>query len=136
MWSVPGHNVEFQHTRGDSGVFGSVVGVESGREDSIKKNRPELVTFTTKTGEQVFAEHHVPPIIDFLSLDVEGSELQVLQGINHAAHCFRNVAIESNLVEPMRSEMRAFLEARGYAYAGSEEFDDYYQNACSPTAKR
>ena len=39
--------------------------------------------------------------------------------------------LETNELEPSRSQLRAFLEARGYTYAGSEEFDDYYQSECA-----
>ena len=73
----------------------------------------------------------MPRVVDFLSLDVEGSEPQILRGIDYSRQCFRNVALESNLVEPARSQMRAFLEGRGYTYVGSEQFDDYYQHGCT-----
>ena len=128
MWDVPGETVVFEQTHGDDGVFGSVVGVDSGREANITANAPTNVTFVTVTPRETFARHGVPAV---LSLDVEGSELHVLRGIDYATHCFRNIALESNKVEPMRSEMRGLLEARGYAYVGSELFDDYYQSACA-----
>ena len=79
---------------------------------------------------QVFDKHGVPPIIDFLSLDTEGAELRVLHGIDHAKHCFRALAVESNLVEPRRSMMRSFLEGKAYKYVGSEKWDDYYTKEC------
>ena len=131
MWNVAGEQVQFEATAGDGGVFGSVVGVDSGREGNIATHAVRNVTFVTRTAREVFAEHSVPSVVDYLSLDVEGAEMHVLRGIDHAAHCFRNVALESNLREPMRSEMREFLEAHAYTYAGSERFDDYYQNDCT-----
>ena len=110
--------------------------VDSGREAEMSQYASRNVTFYTRTARQVFQDHRVPSVVDFLSLDVEGAEMHVLRGMDHDAVCFRNVALESNWREPMRSEMRTFLEARGYTYAGSELFDDYYQSTCARAAGR
>ena len=133
VWSEAGKPMTFDQADGGDDVFSKVDEVSSNREGAIAKSNQNFhqVTMMSKTANQIFEEHKVPPVVDFLSLDVEGSETHVLHGINFQAHCFRNVAVETNLREPDRSDMRTLFESKGYTYAGSEKFDDYYTNACA-----
>ena len=86
----------------------------------------------TTTAQLVFDKNNVPPVVDFLSMDVEGAEFKILQGISHDKHCFRTIAIEHNHVEPERSNIRSFLENKEYEYEGSDKFDDFYTKNCKP----
>lgn len=93
------------------------------------RDSPRLELTTTKT-QKVFDDHEVPSVVDFLSLDTEGSEFNVLRGIDHSRHCFKSMAIEHNLIEPTRSHIREFLEGHGYTYAGNTRIDDFYTKNC------
>ena len=130
LWDEAGKSVTFDRVAAGDGVFSKLDELKSGRESLFAKSPTEQVTLVTKTAQQVFKEHLVPPIVDFLSLDVEGAELHVLKSIDHGTTCFRSVAVEHNHVEPHRSQIRSFLEGKGYTYAGFEAFDDYYTKAC------
>ena len=55
----------------------------------------------------------VPSVIDFVSLDTEGSELAILKAFPFDQYTVRTVAVEHNFVEPRRTQMRALLEAKG-----------------------
>lgn len=131
LWDQAGKEVVFDHTSGDDGVFSKLDDLESGRDGIVAHLTTEKVTLVTKTAQQVFDEHGVPATVDFLSLDVEGAEIHVLKSMDFTKHCFRAVAIEHNFQEPNRSQMRSLLEAKGYTYSGSEEFDDYYTKVCA-----
>ena len=63
--------------------------------------------------------------IDYMSLDTEGSELKILQGIDFNKYKFKYINLEHNYVEPRRTQMRK-LENNGYTYKGSNKFDDDY----------
>ncbi len=53
-----------------------------------------------------------PNIIDFFSLDVEGDEFKVLQGINYKKYRFRFILVETYEL----NKIKIFLKKRGYRY--------------------
>jgi FkbM family methyltransferase len=60
--------------------------------------RPGQTIFTfgalARTLNSILIEEKAPETIDFLSLDVEGAEIEVLKGVDHAAFKFRYMLIE------------------------------------------
>lgn len=62
-----------------------------------------------------------PRVVDFLSLDVEGSELAVLQGIDHKRTRFRFMLIECRDLSPLS----AYLEGHGYRYLARLSHHDH-----------
>lgn len=83
----------------------------------------------TRTLTSIFAEHGAPVGIDYLSIDTEGSELEVLRGIDWARYAFGYITLEHNFMSPRREEMRAYLEERGYRWLRENAFDDDYVRA-------
>jgi FkbM family methyltransferase len=69
----------------------------------------------------LLVEADAPKTIDFLSLDVEGAELEVLKGIDHAVFRFKYVLVECRRID----EMRAYLEAQRYRYIENLSSHDY-----------
>lgn len=63
-----------------------------------------------------------PPKIDLLSLDVEGAELAVLQGVDFDRFNFNHMVIECREVE----RLRKFLEPKGYLFAHQLSAHDYH----------
>jgi hypothetical protein len=76
--------------------------------------------------QKVFDAYNVPKYIDFLSLDVEGSELNVLKGIDFNKHIFKIIMIEHNFEQPSRDNIRKYLAERNYKYVTSNQWDDIY----------
>jgi FkbM family methyltransferase len=62
---------------------------------------------------------------DYVSLDTEGSELDILRTIDLARHRIALFTIEHNFVEPRREEMRILLAEAGYDRL-NVGFDDWY----------
>lgn len=62
-----------------------------------------------------------PSRIDFLSLDVEGAELDVLKGIDHSRYRFRYILTESRDIDRITS----FLRERGYSFVKKMSVQDY-----------
>jgi FkbM family methyltransferase len=56
----------------------------------------------------------VPEVVDFISLDIEGAELQVVRQFSKSGRRFRCGAIEHNYRQPDYDEMCNLLEADGY----------------------
>jgi FkbM family methyltransferase len=62
---------------------------------------------------------------DYVSLDTEGSELDILRTIDLARHRIGLFTVEHNFVEPRREEMRTLLAEAGYDRL-NVGFDDWY----------
>lgn len=73
------------------GEFGGIVGegLDNSGEDS---KRDHLLATTTLT--DILRHFNAPPVMDYLSLDVEGAEQYVLQGLDSTKYQFRVVTIE------------------------------------------
>ena len=71
----------------------------------------EHVLVDTVTFEDVMENHPEIKSIDFLSIDVEGAELIVLDTIDFARYRFELITIENN---PGGAALREYMSARGY----------------------
>jgi FkbM family methyltransferase len=60
-----------------------------------------------KTLNSILDEAKAPNVIDFMSLDVEGSEMEVLQGVDHTKYRFKWVLIESRSPESLTEYMKS-----------------------------
>lgn len=104
--------------------------VLSGIQRHIDRHQEALsaprVKVRTRTLESILCEHKAPAAIDYLSIDTEGSELEVLRGIDWSVRTFGFISLEHNYVEPRRALMRTFLEERGYRWLRENHFDDDY----------
>lgn len=72
-------------------------------------------------------QHGAPEVIDYASIDTEGSELSILQGFDFSKHGFRVLTLEHNY-RPERSTMYDLLTANGYKRVceTASRFDDWY----------
>jgi len=93
-------------------------------KDHMKTSQVEK--HKTKITQDVFDVYNVPKHVDFLSLDVEGSELNILKGIDFEKHIFKIIMLEHNFEQPARDDIRLFLEERNYRYVTSNQWDDIY----------
>lgn len=99
---------------------------DDARLRKVARNLPEgeqqlLFGAAARPLQTILDESGAPEVIDFLSLDVEGGELEVLKGVDHARTRFRVALIESNDIFPIRS----LLEQHGYAYRGLISHHDH-----------
>ena len=99
----------------------------SGSKGSM--SRPEnatVVNLKTYTLTHVLDLVNAPRVIEFLSLDTEGTELDILRGVDWERYRFLYMCIEHNYEEPRRTQIRQFLEGKGYTYKGENKWDDDY----------
>ena len=71
--------------------------------------------------------HNAPNHIEFLSVDTEGSEFEILNVFDFSKHTFGAICVEHNYLEN-RSKVKNLLEANGYrqVYRELSEFDDWF----------
>jgi len=94
------------------GVFGGIVGKLDNRLANRKKEpeSPEVTRYTAPITE-VLQKFRVPTTIDYLSLDVEGSEFEIMKDFP-----FETYTIRVLTVERPNKKLKALLEEKGYVY--------------------
>jgi len=92
-------------------------------------SKAPTVEMTTVTLGVVLERTKAPAFIHFLSLDIEGAELDALRGIPFDKYRFGAMAIEHNEEEPKRTDIIKFLEARGYRRVHTYKQDDFFAPA-------
>ena len=118
--SAAGQVVKF-HTHSGLGGIADTLG-----KWKAEAEKSPAVELTTTTLADVLARDNAPSFIHFLSLDIEGAELEALKGIPFDKYKFGAMAIEHNDEEPKRTQILQFLEARGYRRVHSFKQDDFY----------
>jgi hypothetical protein len=83
------------------------------------------VTKPARTVRSILRECDAPRIIDYWSLDTEGSELAILSSFPFDEYAVRVLTVEHNLT-PVREKIRRFLESRGYQRVRQLGIDDGY----------
>lgn len=78
----------------------------------------EVMPCRTQTLEEWLRGHHLP-VIDLVKIDVEGAEMDVLEGFGDAWPRIRQVAIETHDREGRHAQLLALLRDRGFAEIAS-----------------
>jgi hypothetical protein len=118
--SVAGQIVKF-HTHAGLGGIADTLG-----KWKAEAEKSPAVELTTITLGEVLAGAGAPSFIHFLSLDIEGAELEALRGVPFDKYRFGAMAIEHNDEEPKRSDLLKFLGEKGYRRVHSYKQDDFY----------
>ena len=98
-------------------------------EDHLISGRQHLIEGTgklefgvyVKTLNKILNESKAPKIIDFMSIDVEGSEMEVLKGINFKEYKFKYILIECRNFKKINN----FLIKKNYKFIKKLSTHDY-----------
>ena len=87
---------------------------KDGEKYLLKNEKIEEFWVSTRTLNDILQEVNTPKLIDFLSLDVEGSELEVLNGIDFRVYNFKFILVESRdddeIIKYLSNKNYNFLE--------------------------
>jgi FkbM family methyltransferase len=83
--------------------------------------RDIVIHAPARTLQSILLEAQAPRVIDLLSLDVEGGEMEVLQGIDHTRFQFRFLLVECRRID----KLQEFLAPKGYSLVEKLSFHDY-----------
>jgi len=126
---------QFGSDNGDGGLSG--IGTTLGKhKGEVARCRDEM--FYTTTLRDILSTKYTQDIfrkggrtvIDYTSLDVEGAELDALQGFPWETHCSRLFTIEHNMEEPKRTAIKTFLESKGCEFDVKLAVDDAFVCRC------
>lgn len=118
--SSAGQIVKF-HTH--SGLGGIADSLGKWKEEAQKSPAVEL---TTTTLGAILERAKAPTFIHFLSLDIEGAELDALRGMDLEKYRFGAMAIEHNEEEPKRTDIINYLRQFGYERVHTYRQDDFF----------
>jgi hypothetical protein len=116
-----------------AGELGGISNYLDRYKDALKGSK--TVELTTVTLGNILQRANAPSFIHFMSLDIEGAELEALRGFPFDRYKLGAMAIEHNYEEPKRSEIQEFLKGKGYLRAHTWLQDDFYLPT-PPLAKR
>jgi FkbM family methyltransferase len=85
--------------------------------------RVETVSLT-----DLLAQHGAPELIDYISVDVEGAELDALEGLDFERFKPRVITVEHNYLKDKRGAIELLLGAQGFVreFEDFSQFDDWY----------
>ena len=92
---------------------------------TVDQNKTQIIT-TTITLNDLLNKSNSPQFIDYLSLDTEGSELEILKSVDFQKYTFGLIDVEHNFIEPRRSHIKELLTSNGYHYVRENKWDDTY----------
>lgn len=98
-------------------------------QDFHASARQGAKTYKVKTISlnDLLSKHRAPPVIDFLSIDTEGSEFRILAALDFSRYRFNVIACEHNYSSD-REKIHQLLTGHGYVRKFVEHslFDDWY----------
>ena len=103
VYSEAGRQLDF-HLAGGVGGLAETLGTWN-----VTGARAPTVRLSTVTLDDLLTRAGAPPFIHFISLDIEGAELEALSGFPFDRHRVGAWTIEHNREEPKRSQIRTLL---------------------------
>jgi FkbM family methyltransferase len=114
----------------DNDLLGGIVDDDTDNSPNVRGDEfvsAEIVTLQTTTLTRLLDDLSAPRVIEYFSLDVEGAEQRVIEGIDFERYIFLTVTIE----RPTPT-INQILKMKGYAFVKNVEFDSYYIHNTHP----
>jgi FkbM family methyltransferase len=126
VWSKSGETISFHES--DIAVLSTVNSLRSmadGNKDVRLAGRQYDVQ--TISLEDLLKKYSAPRSIDYLSIDTEGSEYEILSNFNFDAYDIKTITCEHNYM-PEREQIYRLLTSKGYFRidADKSRWDDWY----------
>lgn len=125
VWSISGELLLFNET--ENGILSSINSFSD--VDFLSDQRINKATYEVPTVslEDLLKTYNAPYDIDYLSIDTEGSEFDILQAFNFEKYSINIITVEHNYTNK-RDRICALLTMKGYKkiFEKISHFDDWY----------
>jgi FkbM family methyltransferase len=132
VWSETGKIVDFLDAK--IGELSTIKGFED--RDSKSDERRENVVYPVGTVSlnDLLSEHNDPAVIDYISVDTEGTEFDILNAFDFARYKVKIFTIEHNYVQSDRQRIKDLMERNGFSrhFVGFSKWDDWYVSTRLP----
>jgi len=125
VWSTSGEVLEFNEVNAaELSTISTFSGVD---EHATTRTSGTKYLVTTISLLDLLKKYNAPKEIDYLSIDTEGSEFDILNAFDFDAYKFKVITCEHNFT-PMRVKIYDLLTSKGYTRKHTEysRFDDWY----------
>ena len=126
IWSRSGEELLFNEV-GELSTVDSLSSSDSHREAREKGRRYPVGTLSLN---DLLDKHSAPRAIDYLSVDTEGSEFEILGAFDFGRYDIRVITVEHNHT-PQRERLHSLLASKGFRrkFMAISRFDDWYVKA-------
>ena len=128
VWKNTGSTLLFNQT--NSAEFSTID--EYSSSDGHAEIRKSGIHYDVSTISllDLLKKYDAPNIIDYLSIDTEGSEFEILSNFDFSKYQFKVITCEHNYT-PIREKLLSLLTSKGYVRKFEEhsKFDDWYVKA-------
>lgn len=93
-----------------------------------EKNKNNVIEVETITLEDALKEYNSPKVIDYLSMDTEGTEYSIIKSFDFSKYDIKIITIEHNYIENNRKNIYDHLTKLGYIriLEKKSKHDDWY----------
>jgi len=119
VWHTTGETIEFA----DCDTLSGITGYSIYKNEQNASNKIEVKTISIN---DLLTEANAPKFMEYLSIDTEGTEYEILKALDHSKWAFGLIDVEHNYDEPKRTYVRTLLESNGYAFLRENSWDDCY----------
>ncbi len=125
VWSNSGETLQF--TESATREYSTIGSFSAADGHAKKRTDAQSYAVQTISLNDLLAKHGAPAEFDYLSMDTEGSELQILEALDFSRFKPRVITVEHNFM-PNRQRIHDLLVAQGYRRVLPEcsQFDDWY----------
>lgn len=125
VWSSSGEKLVFNEVERPS--LSSVKGYERKEDRKIGKLNNKKYEVNTITLYDLLKKYNAPKVVDYLSIDTEGSEFEILRDFKFKEYKFRVITVEHNFT-PNREKIYDLLTSQGYerVHENISFFDDWF----------
>lgn len=127
VWSATGQSVLFNEV--SIAEFSTVQSLSDKDHHAAYRQDGSAYAVETVSLNDLLLRHGAPAFIDYLSIDTEGSELDILSAFDFNKYTVGVITVEHNLT-PDRQKIFELLTRNGYTrkFEGFSRFDDWYVN--------
>lgn len=133
VYSSTGQKIEFSEALiGELSTISSFMKGDAQKGDANRLIRKKAVSYEVETVTlgDLLSTYNAPNHIDFLSIDTEGSEYEILKSFDFSTYSFGLICVEHNYTKN-REKISELLTANGYTQVLVEfsAWDDWYVGA-------
>ncbi len=126
LWSESNLNLHFTET--NSPGLSTITSLKE--SDFLSQDRTVLKEYEvpTITLQDLLSKYNAPNEIDYLSLDTEGSEFEILKNFDFSQYKFNIISVEHAWNERSRNSVITLLKVHGYAQIRAEltEYESWF----------
>ena len=128
VYSVSGEKISFSENY--LGELSAITAYAEPNASGILKRTTSFYEVETISLLDLLKEHNAPKFVDFLSIDTEGSEFEILKSFDFQSYRFGAICVEHNFADT-REKINKLLLANGYVqiHPDLSDFDDWYVQA-------